>query len=132
MDAECEKGRQEIGRMVCQGDFPSRQLYIASKYNGRRVVLRQRTIHGSENPQPQHNSLVLPNSHSQAGVPRSSILSVIVGVEGGASSRREQTPILYSKFVVMMAVCLGAWRINRYSEGDGTWGEFRENLPLLS
>jgi hypothetical protein len=45
---------------------------------------------------------------------RSSILSVILGVEGGASSKREQTLILDSKFVVISTVHLGACRINEY------------------
>jgi hypothetical protein len=36
-------------------------------------------------------------------------------------SRREQTPILDSKFALIAAVHLRAWRITEYGESDGAW-----------
>jgi hypothetical protein len=85
----------------------------------RAVLLRRTILKGKVLDFSYHNSPVLANSHSQAQVPSSSKLSVIVRER----SKREQIPILDSKFSVIAAVHLEAWRINEYGEGDGAWEE---------
>jgi len=79
-----------------QGDdrsFITTTVYnLEIQWDNSRFTTKNDKVLGSSS----HHSPVLANSHSQAGVPKSSILSIIVGVEGGASSK-EQTLILVTE-----------------------------------